>query len=106
MLTMAASKLARLPIPPYESLLPFRRLSLSASSRHYPPCPPRTFSSARIQFQRSSQHRKQSFRARLNFALKNTRVQWYTIPVGLGIAFLGLTHFSRVTYRERERLRR
>jgi len=103
---MAASKLARLPIVPYEFLLPSRRLSLATSSRHCPPHSSRTFSSTRIPFQRSSQHRKQSFRARLNFALKNTRVQWYTIPVGLGIAFLGLTHFSRVTSRERERLRR
>jgi len=108
---MAASKLARLPITPYEFILPFRRQSLipstrSLSTRHYPPCQSRAFSSAHIRFQRYSQQGKQNFRARLNFALKNTRIQWYSIPVGLGIAFLGLTHFFRVTSRERERLRR
>ena len=39
-------------------------------------------------------------------ALRNTKIQWYPIPVGLGIGFLGLVHFYKTQARERERLER
>ena len=43
------------------------------------------------------------FRARLRTALKDTRVQWRTIPVGLGIASVGALQFYRVQTREKKR---
>jgi phosphatidylserine decarboxylase len=36
--------------------------------------------------------------------MRNTKIQWYQIPVGLGIGFLGLVQFYKVSSRERERL--
>ncbi|KAK8041255.1 hypothetical protein PG994_014262 [Apiospora phragmitis] len=47
---------------------------------------------------------KESFNSRLGSALKNTKVQWYPIPVGLGIGFLGLVQFYKSQAREKERL--
>ena len=35
-----------------------------------------------------------------------SRIQWYPIPVGLGIGFLGLVQFYKVSTREREKQRR
>ena len=35
------------------------------------------------------------FRTRLRVALKKTKIEWYPIPVGLGIGFLGLVQFYR-----------
>ncbi|KAI9848808.1 MAG: phosphatidylserine decarboxylase 1 [Thelocarpon superellum] len=42
-----------------------------------------------------------SFFARLRAALSATKVEWYPIPVGLGIGFLGLAQFYRVQQREK-----
>ena len=39
-------------------------------------------------------------------ALRNTKIQWYPIPIGLGIGFLGLVQFYKTQARERERLER
>jgi phosphatidylserine decarboxylase len=36
--------------------------------------------------------------------MRNTKIQWYRIPVGLGIGFLGLVQFYKVSSREKERL--
>ena len=41
---------------------------------------------------------------KLRTALRNTKIQWKPIPVGLGIAFLGAVQFYRVRAREKERL--
>ncbi|KAI1079324.1 phosphatidylserine decarboxylase [Whalleya microplaca] len=59
-------------------------------------------------FRRSSQYRqsKERFGSRLRSALKDTKVTWYPIPVGLGIGFLGLVQFYKTQRRERERLER
>jgi phosphatidylserine decarboxylase len=46
---------------------------------------------------------KESFGKRLRKALGRTKIRWYNIPVGLGIAFLGLGQFYRVTQREKQR---
>jgi phosphatidylserine decarboxylase len=46
-------------------------------------------------------HRKESFRSRLNEALKNTKIEWKPIPVALGVSFLGAWQFYRVQRREK-----
>jgi phosphatidylserine decarboxylase len=54
-------------------------------------------------------HRQQesgdSFGTRLRRALADTKIKWYPIPVGLGIGFLGLVQFYKVTEREKARQR-
>lgn len=53
-------------------------------------------------FSQQSQKRPRFF-SRLRIALRNSKIQWYQIPVGLGIGFLGLVQFYKVTAREKER---
>ncbi|KAJ0167759.1 Phosphatidylserine decarboxylase proenzyme 1, mitochondrial [Colletotrichum tanaceti] len=54
-----------------------------------------------------SQHQQRPrFSSRLRHALKNSKVQWYQIPVGVGIGFLGLVQFYKVSSREREKQER
>ncbi|KAF6790348.1 Phosphatidylserine decarboxylase proenzyme 1, mitochondrial [Colletotrichum sojae] len=62
--------------------------------------PSPSFSSARF-FSQHSQQRPR-FSSRLRHALKNSKVTWYQIPVGVGIGFLGLVQFYKVSSRERE----
>jgi hypothetical protein len=52
-----------------------------------------------------SQHSGQRprFSSRLRTALNNSKIQWFHIPVGLGIGFLGAVQFYRVSKREKER---
>ncbi|KAJ5711907.1 Phosphatidylserine decarboxylase-like protein [Penicillium malachiteum] len=50
----------------------------------------------------NSEHHKSGFGSRLRFALRNTKVEWYPIPVGLGIGLLGLLHFYK-SQRDRDR---
>ena len=50
-----------------------------------------------------SQQRRKGFYSRLGAALRDTKIQWYTIPVSVGIGFLGGTHFYKVAARERAR---
>jgi len=38
----------------------------------------------------------ESFSTRLGSAWRNTKIEWYQIPVGLGIGFLGLVQFNRI----------
>ncbi|OJD18485.1 phosphatidylserine decarboxylase [Emergomyces pasteurianus Ep9510] len=49
---------------------------------------------------------EESFWSRLRTAMGNTRVEWYPIPVGLGIGFLGFVQFFRSKKAEKERLER
>ncbi|MBE7182323.1 MAG: hypothetical protein INR71_14160 [Terriglobus roseus] len=37
-------------------------------------------------------------------ALGKTKIQWYPIPVGVGVAFLGFFQFQRVRAREQARI--
>jgi phosphatidylserine decarboxylase len=79
---------------------------LTASRRpllHPSRIPPayRTFAASRIY--RNHQD-KEPFRTRLSTALRNTRIQWYTIPVGAGIAFLGATQLYKTSEREKARI--
>lgn len=48
----------------------------------------------------------ESFGSKLNTALKNTKIEWHPIPIGLGIALLGLIQFFRSKNAEKERLER
>ena len=50
-------------------------------------------------FSQQSQQRPR-FSSRLRTALRNSKIQWYQIPVGLGIGFLGLVQFYKVSTRE------
>ncbi|KZF24135.1 phosphatidylserine decarboxylase [Xylona heveae TC161] len=71
---------------------PFILLSCAHNARTF------TFSSRRL-----DQRQKETFRSRLAAALKRTKIQWYPIPVGLGIGFLGLLQFYKVREREGQR---
>ncbi|KAI0881111.1 phosphatidylserine decarboxylase [Annulohypoxylon maeteangense] len=59
-------------------------------------------------FHRSSHKYQQNerFSSRLRTALRDTKVTWYHIPVGLGIGFLGLVQFYKTQAREKERIER
>jgi phosphatidylserine decarboxylase len=78
----------------------------AAATRPVPPCRPRciknvrTFTAARRIYSEQQQHKKDSFGARLRYALNNTRIQWYAIPAAAGIGFLGAFQFFKVTQRE------
>jgi phosphatidylserine decarboxylase len=47
--------------------------------------------------------KRPKFSQRLGEAMRNSKITWYQIPVGLGIGFLGLIQFYRVSSREQER---
>ena len=63
--------------------------------------PSRTFTSTRASCDKQNFHRKESFRSRLNSALKNTKVKWEPIPIALGIGFLGAFQLYRIQRREK-----
>ena len=44
-----------------------------------------------------------NFGSRLRFALRTTKVEWYPIPIGLGIGLLGILQFYKSQRAERER---
>lgn len=48
----------------------------------------------------SNTHTDQSFFKRLRSSLKSTKIEWYPIPVGLGIGFLGLLQYTKIRNRE------
>ncbi|KAK5995872.1 Phosphatidylserine decarboxylase proenzyme 1 [Cladobotryum mycophilum] len=54
-------------------------------------------------FSSSNSGKRPRFSQRLGEALRNSKIQWYQIPVGLGIGFLGLVQFYKVQAREREK---
>ncbi|KAI9726464.1 MAG: phosphatidylserine decarboxylase 1 [Chrysothrix sp. TS-e1954] len=59
---------------------------------------PFSTSSRRLEQQR---HRKETFSSRLRASLGKTKIEWRSIPVGLGIGFLGAAQLWRVQRRER-----
>ena len=63
----------------------------------------RHFSASSARRKATNQNERASFTSRLRTALRDTKVQWYPIPVGLGIGFLGLFQFSRIQQREKIR---
>ncbi|KAF3481121.1 phosphatidylserine decarboxylase proenzyme [Arthroderma uncinatum] len=54
--------------------------------------------------QKSGDDEKESFGSRLRAALGKTKIEWYPIPVGLGIAFLGLAQFYKSQQAEKQRM--
>ncbi|KAI1468941.1 phosphatidylserine decarboxylase [Daldinia caldariorum] len=69
------------------------------STKHFATTSRACFHHASQRYQNS-----QRFGSRLRSALKDTKVKWYPIPVGLGIGFLGLVQFYKTQAREKERL--
>ena len=63
---------------------------------------PHSYTAHRRLFSQKSQQRPR-FSSRLRTALNDSKIQWFHIPVGLGIGFLGLVQFYRVNKREREK---
>lgn len=72
------------------------------AARHVAP-PLRGAQSPRRGFSSGSSGQRRRFSQRLGEALRNSRIQWYQIPVGLGIGFLGLVHFYKVSAREQDK---
>lgn len=62
----------------------------------------RLFSSS-TKLYRQQPNYKESFGTRLRRALRETKIKWYPIPVGVGIGFIGLAQLYRVNERERAR---
>jgi phosphatidylserine decarboxylase len=56
-------------------------------------------------FTSQSGGKRPRFSQRLGEALRNSKITWYHIPVGVGIGFLGLVQFYKVTAREKEKRR-
>jgi len=48
----------------------------------------------------TNSHTDQSFFKRLRSSLNSTKIEWYPIPVGLGIGFLGLLQYTKIRNRE------
>ena len=83
-----------------EALLPSPRSAVPCK-RIQVPSRAKAFSTSRTRLQQQQPHRKESFSSRLGTAWRNTRVEWYPIPVAAGIGFLGLVQFYRVQKRQR-----
>lgn len=62
----------------------------------------RLFSSSTKLYRQQSNY-KESFGTRLRRALRETKIKWYPIPVGVGIGFIGLAQLYRVNEREKAR---
>ncbi|ODQ56037.1 phosphatidylserine decarboxylase [Saitoella complicata NRRL Y-17804] len=52
----------------------------------------------------NSQGDQRGFYTRLRERLRNTKVEWYPIPVGLGIAVVAFTQYRKISDREHERI--
>jgi phosphatidylserine decarboxylase len=101
---MAASRLSRRTIPvEINTLNTFRSQPLRPTLKRNPSSTQqwRNFVASPVRLQQKRHN--ESFYRRLGAAWRDTRVQWYTIPVGVGIGFLAGTHFYTVTSRERAR---
>ncbi|CAK7202544.1 phosphatidylserine decarboxylase 1 [Sporothrix eucalyptigena] len=80
------------------------RFSVSLSERQILFNPPRrlVINTTPFRFYSQKAFRRPRFSARLRQALKNSKIQWYRIPVGVGIGFLGLVQFYKVRNRKAE----
>ena len=86
---------AQLPRAPVRTRCP--RAPRTAYARLSPPS--RNFSTTRPTYEQF--HKKESFRSRLNSALKNTKVTWEPIPIALGVGFLGVFQLYRIQRRDK-----
>ncbi|KAF7538892.1 hypothetical protein G7Z17_g12547 [Cylindrodendrum hubeiense] len=87
-----------------------RYSNCAAASRHSVLATPRSRclprpSAASTRSFASNSGKRPRFSQRLGEAMRNTKIQWYQIPVGLGIGFLGLVQFYKVSAREQEKQR-
>lgn len=89
--------------PVSKGVVPMEVFSFRATARHQTSV--RQFSKSLRQYKDNNHenHSKGGFGSRLRFALRNTKVEWYPIPVGLGIGLLGLLHFYKSQRSERDR---
>ncbi|CAK7274965.1 phosphatidylserine decarboxylase 1 [Sporothrix epigloea] len=80
------------------------RFSVTLSERQILLSPPRrlALNTSPFRFYSQKAFRRPRFTARLRHALKNSKIQWSRIPVGLGIGFLGLVQFYKIRNREPE----
>lgn len=103
---MAASRVGRTAICRRLDLLSERPLHPLAytcpSCFHIRRCA-RNFAASARRSEQARQHDRASFGSRLRTALRNTKVVWYPIPVGVGIGFLGFAQLYRVRQREKAR---
>lgn len=93
---------------PFSSSLRARCSIRAAAGRRTGPMatnsgPIRRNPSSRRTFSSQDTGKRPRFSQRLGEALRNSRITWYQIPVGLGIGFLGLVQFYKVSSREREK---
>ena len=101
-LRIAASPFRLNPFSPCPRQTPLNPFHIRATPRQI--CPHRVYSrnlsSSARRYEQDQQQRRGSFGKRLRLALRNTRVEWYPIPVGLGIGFLGLAQLYRIRRRK------
>ena len=64
----------------------------------------RQFSSSTVRRKASKNFERESFSSRLRTALRDTKIRWYPIPIGLGVGFLGFTQLYK-QQQQRERIR-
>lgn len=77
----------------------FANTSRQPLHNHATACLRRQFSSSTG----SGGGKRPKFSQRLGEAMRNSKITWYQIPVGVGIGFLGLVQFYKVSSREQER---
>ncbi|KIY02032.1 uncharacterized protein Z520_02170 [Fonsecaea multimorphosa CBS 102226] len=81
--------------------LPSRPLPFRPLHARLPLQQRRSFSNSRRLWEEEKKKRdNESFTSRLGKAWRSTPIQWKPIPIGLGIAFLGLFQFYRIRQRE------
>ena len=78
------------PLPVYPSWICRRSISS-----------PRRFTSSARRHEYQQQSGRGSFGSRLRTAWQDTKIEWYPIPVGLGIGFLGFAQLYKVRQREK-----
>lgn len=84
-------------------------LSFRATARHKASARHLSSSKSGRQYRKENNyggHSRGGFGSRLRVALRNTKVEWYPIPVGLGIGLLGVLQFYKAQRAEHERMRR
>ncbi|OXV08686.1 hypothetical protein Egran_03551 [Elaphomyces granulatus] len=79
-----------------------RRLFVQCYTKLDPRLHPRTFSTFKARSYQENRRQSTSFSSRLKSAWRDTKIEWYPIPIGLGIGFLGLLQFYRSQRAEKD----
>ena len=86
---------------PLPESLPFRPQSYRPIHGRLQVQQRRCFSNGRRSWEQENKQRDdESFSSRLGKAWRSTKIEWKPIPIGLGIAFLGLFQFIRIRQRD------